>query len=366
MVQVALRWHRVAPARQPTPDAAWGTVDLATLPPDPSLAALLPPLLALREGVLPWRRSGAATVVVCADPSRAIRTLPQLEAALGPVRLARAEPEPLRSALSDLVGRPLATRAERRLPSPASCRSLRGGRLARWGLSGAALLLAAVLLAPLALLASLAMLAAATLLLSAALRLAALLTALRVESADQGAQVVPARLPIVSVLVPLYREPEIAGTILARIAALDYPRKCLDLCLILEDDDDLTRRAVASAELPAWVQVIVVPEGTIRTKPRALNYALPFARGSVIGIYDAEDLPAPDHLRRVAEVFARRGARTACLQGALDYFNSGRNWMARCFTLEYAAWFRVLLPGLERLGMALPLGGTTLFLRGLR
>jgi cellulose synthase/poly-beta-1,6-N-acetylglucosamine synthase-like glycosyltransferase len=53
----------------------------------------------------------------------------------------------------------------------------------------------------------------------------------------------------------------------------------------------------------------------------------------------------------------------ACLQGRLDFYNPRINWMSRCFTIEYAAWFRLLLPGIERLGLAVPLGGTTLFFR---
>jgi len=368
MAEVVLRWRGARPARQPdrNPQFAgpeFGSVDLRALPPDPRLAALLPPRLALDEGLLPWRRIGAETVVLSADPSAALSHLPGLEAFLGPVRLARAEPRALRVALSRLVGRPLAAQAERRLPAQASCRSLPGRRLSLLGGICAALALLATLLAPLALFAGLAALGALVLLLSAGLRLAAVTALLRRDRSDEGAEVFPARLPVVSLMIPLYREPEVGGTILARIAALDYPRELLDLCLVLEDDDDLTRRAIAAAVLPAWAQVVVVPEGTIRTKPRALNYALDAARGSVIGLYDAEDIPAPDHLRRVASTFARRGPRTACLQGALDYFNADRNWMARCFTLEYASWFRVLLPGLERLGFALPLGGTTLFLR---
>ena len=363
MVQVALKWARPSPAAAPARDETWETIDLRALPPDRSLGLLLPPVPALQAGLLPWRRTGAATVVLSADPSGALDHLPWLEAALGPVRLARAEPQALQVALLDIVGRPLAAQAERRLLAPASCRSLPGGRLTRLGLVAAVAALTASLLAPAAVLALLAVLATVTLLLSAGLRLAAVVATLRTGASDEGAQVVPARLPIISILVPLYREPEIGGTILARMAALDYPRDSLDLCLVLEDNDELTQRAIAEVALPDWVQVIVVPEGTIRTKPRALNYALNFAKGPIIGIYDAEDLPAPDHLRRVAEVFARRCARTACLQGSLDYFNSGRSWMARFFTLEYAAWFRVQLPGLERLGLALPLGGTTLFLR---
>jgi cellulose synthase/poly-beta-1,6-N-acetylglucosamine synthase-like glycosyltransferase len=111
------------------------------------------------------------------------------------------------------------------------------------------------------------------------------------------------------------------------------------------------------------MHVVTVPDGPLKTKPRALNYALPFARGSIVGIYDAEDAPAPDQLRKVAARFASAPAEVGCLQGILDYYNPRTNWIARCFTLEYAIWFRVVMPGLERLGVPLPLGGTTLFVR---
>jgi cellulose synthase/poly-beta-1,6-N-acetylglucosamine synthase-like glycosyltransferase len=106
-----------------------------------------------------------------------------------------------------------------------------------------------------------------------------------------------------------------------------------------------------------------VPEGKLKTKPRALNYALEFCRGSIIGIYDAEDAPAPDQIRKMVSHFHRRGPEVACLQGVLDFYNARANWLARCFAIEYAAWFRVVLPGLSRLGIPVPLGGTTLFFR---
>ncbi|TNC50053.1 glycosyltransferase [Rubellimicrobium rubrum] len=338
-------------------------VDPRALPPDADLVSRLDPVLAMTEGLLPWRRLAQVAVVLCADPFASRRHLPRLEAALGPVQLARAEPASLSAALHRAVGQPLALRAEQRLPGSASCRTLPGARLLRWALAASIGLAALSALAPLAVLASPAALAVLSLLSSVLLKIAAVAVTLRRDRHDDGASVVPARLPVVSVLVPLYREREIAGTLLRRMEALDYPRDLLDLCLVVEDDDQLTHAALGAARLPPHAQIVVVPEGTLRTKPRALNYALNFARGSLIGIYDAEDAPAPDHLRRVAEVFARRGSGTACLQGALDYFNCDRNWIARCFTLEYASWFRVLLPGLERLGLALPLGGTTLFLR---
>ena len=346
---------RQSPGEQP--------IDPLALPPDPLLTASLPPAWAMTQGLLPWRRAGGATIVLCADPGASLVHLDRLEPALGRVRLAPAVPESLALALAKSMGRPLARQAELRVPPRASCRTLPGRALSRWALAAGGLLLTAVLLAPASTLLAFVLLASLVLVLLAALRLVAVTAELRADRSPKGAEVVPARLPVISVLVPLYREAEIAGTLLTRMETLDYPRALLDLCLIVEDNDAVTRRALEGSDLPAWAQIIEVPQGTLRTKPRALNYAMNFARGSIIGIYDAEDIPAPDHLRRVAETFARRDQSTACLQGALDYFNHDSNWIARCFTLEYGSWFRVLLPGIQRLGLALPLGGTTLFLR---
>jgi cellulose synthase/poly-beta-1,6-N-acetylglucosamine synthase-like glycosyltransferase len=94
-----------------------------------------------------------------------------------------------------------------------------------------------------------------------------------------------------------------------------------------------------------------------------MNYALNFARGEIIGVYDAEDAPAPDQLQRVARRFAAEGPRTACLQGALNFYNAPDSWITRAFALDYAIWFRLVLPALSRLDAVVPLGGTTVFFR---
>jgi cellulose synthase/poly-beta-1,6-N-acetylglucosamine synthase-like glycosyltransferase len=173
----------------------------------------------------------------------------------------------------------------------------------------------------------------------------------------------PRNLPRVSLLVPLLREADIAGSLLLRLRQLDYPRSLLEVALILEDDDDQTRQALEQTRLPPWCKVITVLQGNIQTKPRALNYALPFTRGDIIGIYDAEDAPAPDQLMQVVTHFAQARPDVACLQGVLDFYNLRANWLSRCFAIEYASWFRVLLPGMVRLGLPIPLGGTTVFFR---
>lgn len=170
-------------------------------------------------------------------------------------------------------------------------------------------------------------------------------------------------LPVYTVLVPLYRETAIVPALIRRLGALHYPREKLDIKLIVEADDEETLAALKASLPPACMEILPVPPGTPRTKPRACNYALPFARGELVTIYDAEDAPQPEQLRMSAWAFAQFPPEVGCLQARLHYYNRHQNWLTRCFALEYSLWFEALLPGLERGGFPIPLGGTSNHLR---
>jgi cellulose synthase/poly-beta-1,6-N-acetylglucosamine synthase-like glycosyltransferase len=239
----------------------------------------------------------------------------------------------------------------------------RPGRLL-W-VSGAALA-GLGLFSPGALLTVLTFAALLAMVLTTALTATALLAALRRSDPPAAPETALADfgpLPRVSIIVALYREANIAARLVQRLGRIDYPRDRLEILVVLEDDDHQTRETLLDTGLPPWMRLLTVPGGTLKTKPRALNYALPFCRGSIIGVYDAEDAPDPDQIKTVARRFAATGPRVACLQGVLDFYNPTRNWLSRAFTVEYAIWFRVVLPGLSRLGLPVPLGGTTLFFR---
>ncbi len=166
-------------------------------------------------------------------------------------------------------------------------------------------------------------------------------------------------LPVYSVLVPLFRETAMMDQLVHSLLRLDYPEYLLDIKLILEESDITMRRAVADLLLPEYFDVIVVPSGKPQTKARALNYALHFARGTLLTIYDAEDIPEPSQLRHAAESFAACPERVACLQAELLFYNPDENWLTRQFTIEYAALFGLLLPALASYRLPLPLGGTS-------
>jgi cellulose synthase/poly-beta-1,6-N-acetylglucosamine synthase-like glycosyltransferase len=218
-----------------------------------------------------------------------------------------------------------------------------------WGMLAGGLLVAA---------APLAVLRAAIAVLSLAFVAGGLFRALlALFGARRPVPLAPSRvaLPSYTILVPLYREAAILPALAQALAALDYPRARLDVLLAIEQDDAETLCAARALGL----EIVEVPPGGPRTKPKAANYALQFARGEYVVVYDAEDRPEPDQLLKAVAAFRSLPRKVACVQARLNFYNVDCCWLTRMFALDYALWFDVLLPGLDRIGMPMPLGGTS-------
>ena len=166
-------------------------------------------------------------------------------------------------------------------------------------------------------------------------------------------------LPSYTILVPLYRERKIISKLISRLKRIDYPKAKLEIKILVELDDVETRLALLIEELPAIFEIVVCPMMNPRTKPRALNIGLAYARGDYIVVYDAEDEPDPDQLRKAVHCFHQGGKRIGCVQGRLAIDNSADSWISRMFALEYAGLFDALLPGMAYAKQPIPLGGTS-------
>lgn len=178
----------------------------------------------------------------------------------------------------------------------------------------------------------------------------------------------PDTWPRYTIMAALYREAAILPQLVQRLSLIDYPTDALECFLLLEIDDTETIAVARSLRLPPWMSVVVVPAGNPKTKPRALNYGLGLASGTFLTIYDAEDSPDPAQLKEAASRFLAEPSNTsrplACLQAPLRI---GRKHKAainsdildRQFAAEYAGLFEVILPGMARLGLPFPLGGTS-------
>lgn len=170
-------------------------------------------------------------------------------------------------------------------------------------------------------------------------------------------------LPGITILLPLHRDAKALPMLANAINTLDYPDYKKDVKLLLEECDRDTIAEAYRLRLDKKFHVIIVPKQAPQTKPKACNVGLELARGELIVIYDAEDSPEPDQLRRAAAAFAGRDENLACVQARLNYYNRKDNWLTRLFTLEYSLWFDWLLPALQRMGAPIPLGGTSNFFK---
>jgi len=167
------------------------------------------------------------------------------------------------------------------------------------------------------------------------------------------------KLPIYSILCPLYKEVRVLPHFISAINKLDWPKDRLQVLLLLEADDEGTITAVKNSLLPAYFQLVIVPPSIPKTKPKACNYGLKLATGQYVVIFDAEDRPEPDQLKKAYLGFSRLPQKVACLQAKLNYYNPQQNLLTRLFTAEYSLWFDVMLPGYQSINTTIPLGGTS-------
>lgn len=167
-----------------------------------------------------------------------------------------------------------------------------------------------------------------------------------------------ATFPVYTILIALKDEAASIPQLACAIADLDYPQNKLDLKLIVETGDLDTARAIHRAVWPEHTELLVVPRGSPRTKPRALNYGLQRARGDLVVVYDAEDRPDPGQLIAAASAFREGGVRLACVQAPL-VGEVSRGWIAGQWALEYAIQFGRLLPAQTTFCLPIALGGTS-------
>ncbi|HVA19593.1 MAG TPA: glycosyltransferase, partial [Solirubrobacteraceae bacterium] len=132
-------------------------------------------------------------------------------------------------------------------------------------------------------------------------------------------------LPVYSILVPLYKEAEVVSRLVDGISKLDYPKTRLDVRLLCEEDDPDTIGAIRALALPPHFKLIIVPHSEPKTKPKACNYGLLQAEGEIVVIYDAEDCPDPDQLKKAVLAFQKADPRVTCVQARLNYFNRNQN-----------------------------------------
>lgn len=333
--------------------------------PDPALAVDVSTVL--RDHWLPLRRQGdGVTVAVTDRPTEEQRASVRSALGLDP-HFVLADPWDFQQAVLDRYRGDLGQRAALGLWGRSPDQSARTV-LVRWQQVAGVVLLAALVvvavLMPHELVVVLSVLVGLSFLVGTGFKFWASLRGARMENVartDPGelAALQDNELPHYTVLVPVYKEANIVANLIENLGALDYPAHLLEVLILVEEDDKETRAAAEAASPPPHFKFITVPAGAPQTKPKACNVGLEFAKGEFLVIYDAEDKPEPDQLKKAFLAFRAAGEDLVCVQAALNYFNADENALTRMFTLEYSFWFDYMLPGLEYGRLAIPLGGTS-------
>lgn len=196
------------------------------------------------------------------------------------------------------------------------------------------------------------------------------------------AEVATEDLPRYTTLHPMYDEANMIAVVVAAMEAVDYPKDRLQCLLVLEERDRATVEAARGFDLPDYFQIVETPTALPFGKPKACNHALQHATGDYVVIFDAEDRPEPQQLRRAVETFRaaeERGEPLGCVQARLAFENQApvkgllgevlrdrdgydvrpTTWCTRFLGIEYTVHFQMVLPGLSHLGLPVPLGGTS-------
>ena len=167
------------------------------------------------------------------------------------------------------------------------------------------------------------------------------------------------KLPTYTILIPLYREATVLKQIVSAVQNLDWPKNKLDVKFLLEEDDSETINAIKKMRLPKYFEIIILPNTYPKTKPKALNVGLTKVRGKYLVLYDAEDIPERDQLKKAYLAFKKLPEKYVCVQAKLNYYNKDQNILTKLFTAEYSTWFDLYLPGLMARNYPIPLGGTS-------
>jgi cellulose synthase/poly-beta-1,6-N-acetylglucosamine synthase-like glycosyltransferase len=172
----------------------------------------------------------------------------------------------------------------------------------------------------------------------------------------------PARYPSVAVLVPAYNEERVIGGTLAAMTRLEYPGPWR--VLVLDDGSRDGTAAIVDAFAEHFPEIVrvVVPPGLPKGKARVLNHGLRLVTEECVAVFDADNRPEPDALRRLVEAMeAMPGAAGAV--GYVRTVNASRNALTRMIALEFAVYQLIMQAGRWQLLRLGSLPGTNMVVR---
>jgi cellulose synthase/poly-beta-1,6-N-acetylglucosamine synthase-like glycosyltransferase len=169
------------------------------------------------------------------------------------------------------------------------------------------------------------------------------------------------RLPTFSIVVPVKDEEKVVGRLLDAFVNVNYPKEKMEIVVVEDGSVDKTVEICAeyASRFPNLVRLVRGPVSD--GKPSALNYGLKHVKGEIVGVFDADSVPEPDALMKVARYFADPNINS--VQGRSCLINADENMLTKLVSYEENVRFRVYFQGKDTLNLFVPIAGSCYFVR---
>jgi cellulose synthase/poly-beta-1,6-N-acetylglucosamine synthase-like glycosyltransferase len=168
-------------------------------------------------------------------------------------------------------------------------------------------------------------------------------------------------LPFISIIVAAKDEQKVIGRLLDRLVKMDYPAERYEVLVVEDGSTDRTGEICKRYADIYPGRIGYFHRECSNGKPAALNFALARAKGEIVGVLDADNVPDIGLLRSTAEHF--RDASVSAVQGMTRALNADENAVSRLASCEEAAWQKIYVMGKDALGLFVPMTGSCGFVR---
>ena len=141
----------------------------------------------------------------------------------------------------------------------------------------------------------------------------------------------------VTIIVPAYNEEEVLEGCIDHLREIDYPENLLEILIVYEPDCSDNTREIASSLAKKHANIWAIENHGVYqgTKAGALNLARKYARGKIIGVYDADHHVEKDVVKRAVAWFGSDD-KIGAVDGSCSVRNRGHDLGTRFIGGEIA------------------------------
>jgi len=168
-------------------------------------------------------------------------------------------------------------------------------------------------------------------------------------------------LPTFSIVVPVKNEGKVVGRLLDGLSNLDYPADKREIIIVEDGSTDETLSICRNYANSSSLNIKILQKPSSDGKPSALNYGIAHAEGDIVGVFDADNVPARDALLNACGFF--EDPAVAAVQGRTSSINARENMLTNFTSHEETVWCEVYLRGKDVLNLFVYLKGSCQFIR---